>query len=186
MLEDCERLLRMIDNLLDTTRIEEGRHVIRAERTLLAAQVAAIVDGFSERAARHAIRVEQRVPPDLALAVDREAFDTMLRNLVDNALKACIAGNGHRIEVAAERADGRIRLRVQDDGLGFPPAEAHLMFEKFHRLGDEATRKTPGTGLGLYIVRRLAELSGAEVAAASAGPGRGATLTLSFRDEGGR
>jgi signal transduction histidine kinase len=77
-------------------------------------------------------------------------------------------------------------LTVQDDGLGFPPDEAHLMFEKFHRLGDEQTRKTPGTGLGLYIVRRLAELSGAEVSAASSGPGQGATLTLTFRDGGSR
>jgi len=186
ILEDCERLLRMVDNLLDTTRIEEGRHPIRAEHTVLATAVAAIVDSFGERAARHEIRIEQRVPTDLALPVDREALATMLRNLVDNALKACIAGSGHRIEVAAERVDRRTRITVSDDGLGFPPEESHLMFEKFHRLGDEQTRRTPGTGLGLYIVRRLADLSGADVTAASAGPGQGATLTLSFRDEGAR
>ena len=186
ILEDCERLLRMVDNLLDTTRIEEGRHTIRAEHTLIAPQVAAIVDSFSERAERHEIRIDQRIPPDLALAVDREALDTMLRNLIDNALKACIAGSGHRIEVAAERVERRIRITVRDDGLGFPPEESHLMFEKFHRLGDEQTRRTPGTGLGLYIVRRLAELSDAEVTSDSAGPGKGATLMLSFRDEGAR
>jgi signal transduction histidine kinase len=119
------------------------------------------------------------VPGELALSIDRAALDTMLRNLIDNALKACIAGNGRHIEVSAERIDNRIRLRVHDDGLGFPPEEAHLMFEKFHRLGDEQTRKTPGTGLGLYIVKRLAELSGGDVHAESAGPGHGATLTLS-------
>ena len=178
ILEDCERLLRMVDNLLDTTRIEEGRHRIQAEHTVLAPQVAAIVDGFSERAARHSVRIEQHVPAELALSIDRAALDTMLRNLVDNALKACIAGGGHRIEIAAGRVERRIRVSVRDDGLGFPPEEAHLMFEKFHRLGDEQTRRTPGTGLGLYIVRRLAELSGVEVTAASGGPGQGATLTL--------
>jgi signal transduction histidine kinase len=102
----------------------------------------------------------------------------MLRNLIDNALKACIAGDGHRIDVDAGADDRHIRLSVTDDGLGFPPEDAGLMFEKFHRLGDELTRKMPGTGLGLYIVKRLAELSGAEIEAASAGPGRGATLTL--------
>ncbi len=186
ILEDCERLLRMVDNLLDTTRIEEGRLAIRAEHTMLASEVAAIVDSFSERATRHEIRIEQRVATDLALAVDRDALATMLRNLDDNELKACIAGGGHRIEVAAERVERRIRITVSDDGLGFPPEESHLMFEKFHRLGDEQTRRTPGTGLGLYIVRRLADLSGARVTAASAGPGQGATLTLSFRDESSR
>jgi signal transduction histidine kinase len=184
ILEDCERLLRMVDNLLDTTRIEEGRHRIAAEHTVLAPQVAAVVDSFGERAARHSIRIEQRVPGDLALSIDRTALDSMLRNLIDNALKACIAGNGQRIDVSAERAASRIRLTVRDDGLGFPPDESHLMFEKFHRLGDEQTRRTPGTGLGLYIVRRLAELSGAEVTAESKGPGQGATLTLSWREGG--
>jgi len=186
ILEDCERLLRMVDNLLDTTRIEEGRHRIKAEHTALAPQVAAVVDTFRDRASRHSIGIEQRVPAELALSIDRAALDTMLRNLVDNALKACIAGNGHRIEVGAERVDHSIRLTVRDDGLGFPPEESHLMFEKFHRLGDEETRRTPGTGLGLYIVRRLAELSGAEVTAASHGPGHGATLTLSLPAEDSR
>ena len=186
ILEDCERLLRMVDNLLDTTRIEEGRHRIQAEHTVLAPQVAAIVDSFSDRALRHAVRIEQLVPAELALSVDRAALDTMLRNLVDNALKACIAGGGHRIEIAAARLDRTIRITVRDDGLGFPPEESHLMFEKFHRLGDEQTRRTPGTGLGLYIVRRLVELSGAEVTASSGGPGQGATLTLSLPVEGDR
>jgi signal transduction histidine kinase len=186
ILEDCERLLRMVDNLLDTTRIEEGRHYLHAEHTLLAPQVAAIVESFSERAARHGIRISQRVPGDVSLSIDRAALDTMLRNLIDNALKACIAGHGHHIEVGTGRVDRRIRLTVQDDGLGFPPEESHLMFEKFHRLGDELTRKTPGTGLGLYIVRRLADLTGAEVTAASVGPGHGATLTLSWPEESPR
>jgi signal transduction histidine kinase len=178
VLEDCERLLRMVDNLLDTTRIEEGRHAIRIEETDLAQAVAATADSFVERAARHGIEIRQTVPADLSLAVDRTALDTMLRNLIDNALKACIAGDGHRIDVDAGADDRHIRLSVTDDGLGFPPEDAGLMFEKFHRLGDELTRKMPGTGLGLYIVKRLAELSGAEIEAASAGPGRGATLTL--------
>jgi len=186
MLEDCERLLRMVDNLLDTTRIEEGRHRVQVEETALAAAVAATVDSFADQAARHDITIGQAVPSELRLAVDRTALDTMLRNLIDNALKACIAGGGHRIAVDAAADGGRIRLSVSDDGLGFPPEDAALMFEKFHRLGDELTRKTPGTGLGLYIVRRLAELCGAEVRAESAGPGQGATLTLRFPREAGQ
>jgi signal transduction histidine kinase len=184
ILEDCERLLRMVDNLLDTTRIEEGRHELRAETTTLAAAVGSSVESFVERAARHEVEIVVNVPADLSLSVDSTALDSMLRNLIDNALKACIAGGGHRIEIDAARADGRTRLSVTDDGLGFPPEEARLMFEKFHRLGDELRRKTPGTGLGLYIVKRLAELSGARIEAASAGPGRGATVTLSFPESG--
>lgn len=180
ILEDCERLLRMVDNLLDTARIEEGRHKLAAEETGLAAAVAATVDTFAERAAGHGVTIGQNVPESLSLSIDRTALDAILRNLIDNALKACIAGGGQRIDVAIEQADGRIELRVSDDGLGFAPEDARFMFEKFHRLGDELRRKTPGTGLGLYIVKKLAELSGGRVGAMSEGPGRGAKVIVSW------
>jgi signal transduction histidine kinase len=175
----------MVDNLLDTTRIEEGRHTLTPESVRLAPAIANCVESFAERAARHGIEIAQGAPEDLALTIDRTAFDTILRNLVDNALKACVAGDGRRIDVRAESQAGRVRLSVADDGLGFPPDEAGLMFEKFHRLGDELQRKTPGTGLGLYIVRRLAEMSGAAIDAASAGPQQGATMTLSWPEGDG-
>ena len=125
ILEDGERLLRMIDNLLDTTRLEEGRQHLTPQLTNLAAATAAAVAAIADRA----------------------------------------------------QASG-IVLAVTDDGLGFPPEDAEMIFEKFHRLGDELRRATPGTGLGLYIVKRLVELSGGTVHAASAGSGRGATVSL--------
>jgi signal transduction histidine kinase len=95
-------------------------------------------------------------------------------------VKAGVAGSGSKIEVAATRAHGKLELTVRDDGLGFPPEEAAMMFEKFYRLGDELRRRTPGTGLGLYLVKRLAEMSGASVGATSAGPGRGAAVTVTW------
>jgi signal transduction histidine kinase len=185
ILEDCERLLRMVDNLLDTTRIEEGRHVLATEKVDLSTAVGSVVESFEERAARHAVTVSQTVPDALELAIDRTALDTILRNLVDNALKACIAGDGHRIDIQFDQPDGRIELSVSDDGLGFSPEDATLMFEKFHRLGDELRRKTPGTGLGLYIVKRLAELSGASIRAESKGNGNGARISLQWPQRGG-
>ncbi len=184
ILEDCERLLRMVENLLDTTRIEEGQHELETEETELGAVVANVVESFGERAARHSIEIQDSVPDSITLAIDRQAFDTILRNLIDNALKACIAGEGHRIDVRIVPVDGRIELTVSDDGLGFAPEDANLMFEKFHRLGDELRRKTPGTGLGLYIVRKLAELSGASIRAESQGPGTGAVIALSWPQRG--
>ena len=180
ILEDCERLLRMVDNLLDTTRIEDGRHWLAAEQTNLAAAVQAVAESFEERAARQSITITQNISDSVSLTIDRTAFDTILRNLIDNALKACAAGDGHHVDVRIEKVGGRIELRVSDDGLGFAPEDARLMFEKFHRLGDELRRKMPGTGLGLYIVKKLAELSGGSVGAASEGPGRGAEVTVSW------
>jgi CheY-like chemotaxis protein/anti-sigma regulatory factor (Ser/Thr protein kinase) len=101
--------------------------------------------------------------------VDPVVVETGLRNLLDNALKSCVAAKSGSIRVEGVRAGGDIVLAVSDDGLGFPPEDAVMIFEKFHRLGDELRRTTPGTGLGLYIVKRLVELSGGTVHAESSG-----------------
>jgi signal transduction histidine kinase len=180
ILDDGERLLRMVDNLLDTTRLEEGRHTIEPERVTLAEAARAVVGAQSDRAAERGIVLDVDVPADLELSVDRAALETIMRNLVDNAIKACIASSGKRVALSAARDAGRITLFVEDDGLGFPPEDAVMMFEKFYRLGDEQRRSTPGTGLGLYIVKRLVELLGANVSAFSEGPGRGARVTVTW------
>lgn len=186
ILDDDDRLLQMVDNLLDTTRLEEGRHTLTPEATRVAAVADAVLASFRERAREAGIELTAEIDPALELDVDRTALETMLRNLVDNALKACAAGEGSRVEVRAAREDGRLTLSVADDGLGFEPDEAGLMFDKFYRAGDELRRSTPGTGLGLYIVRRLATLSGAEVSAASAGPGHGAEVRITWHGSAGR
>ena len=180
ILDDGERLLRMIDNLLDTTRLEEGRQRLTPQLTNLAAATAAAVAAIADRAHASGVTLTRGVPEDLALNVDPIVVETGLRNLLDNALKSCIAAKSSSIRVEATRAAGGIVLAVSDDGLGFPPEDALMIFEKFHRLGDELRRATPGTGLGLYIVKRLVELSGGAVHAESAGPGRGATVSMSW------
>jgi signal transduction histidine kinase len=180
ILDDGERLLRMVDNLLDTTRLEEGRHTLAPERTSLAEVSRGVADGLVDRAEQHGIALTVDAPGDVELSIDRAALETIVRNLLDNALKACIAGGGRSIKLSVTRPPGRVALTVEDDGLGFPPEDAALMFEKFYRLGDEQRRSTPGTGLGLYIVKRLVELSGAAVTAESAGPGQGARVIVTW------
>lgn len=180
ILDDSERLLRMVDNLLDTTRLEEGRHALAREPIVLAELVAHCVDEIAERARQSDIEITTSVDSALELDADRTALETVLRNLLDNALKACIAGSGHRIDVQAERRGDAVSITVRDEGLGFDPADAAAIFEKFYRLGDELRRTTPGTGLGLYIVKRFVELSGAEIAADSKGVGHGATVTVQW------
>ena len=184
ILDDGERLLRMIDNLLDTTRLEEGRQRLTPQLTNLAAATATAVAAIADRAQASGVTVSRAVPDDLALQVDPIVVETGLRNLLDNALKSCIAAKSGSIRVEAARTAGDIVLAVSDDGLGFPPEDALMIFEKFHRLGDELRRATPGTGLGLYIVKRLVELSGGNVRAESAGPGRGATVSMRWPASG--
>ena len=184
ILEDCERLLRMIDNLLETTRLEEGRQQLAPAVVSLRAAAAAGVAEIAERARLSSIDVTLDVPEDLNLSVDPGVLETALRNLLDNAVKACVAGKGHSVAIRAARAARGVELAVSDDGIGFPPEDAAMIFEKFYRIGDELRRSMPGTGLGLYIVKRLVELSGGTISARSDGPGRGATVTIRWPERG--
>jgi signal transduction histidine kinase len=180
ILDDGERLLRMVENLLDTARLEEGRQPLSRKTVDVERAVAAAVGEVAERAALSKIDVETHVVEGLEISVDPTALGTILRNLLDNSVKACAAGNGHSIVVTARRAGDAVTLTVADDGIGFPPEEAAMIFEKFHRIGDELRRSTAGTGLGLYIVKRLVEQSGATIRAESAGPERGAAVTITW------
>ncbi len=184
ILEDCERLLRMIDNLLDTTRLEEGRQQLSPAVVSLQRAAEVGVAEIAERARLSSIDVTIAVAEDLKVSVDPAALETALRNLLDNAVKACIAGNGHSVTVRAARAGRTVELAVSDDGIGFPPEDAAMIFEKFYRIGDELRRSMPGTGLGLYIVKRLVELSGGTIRAQSGGPGSGATVTIRWPERG--
>jgi signal transduction histidine kinase len=186
ILEDGERLLRMIDNLLDTTRLEEGRQRLTPQLTNLRASSEIAIAAIRERANASGVTVSLAVADDLAVHVDPVVVETGLRNLLDNAVKSCVAAKSTSITVQGTRDAGGVTLAVSDDGLGFPPEDAAMIFEKFHRLGDELRRATPGTGLGLYIVKRLVELSGGTVQAASAGPGRGATVSMRWPEPQGR
>lgn len=178
IVSDCDRLLRTVDNLLDTARLDEGRHPFRTDRVELSRIVHNVVDAMRNRAERDGIALVVGTLQELNLEADRGAVESILSNLLDNAIKACAAAGGKRIAVAVtHRAEG-IELTVNDDGMGFPTGEAANLFEKFYRVGDELQRTTPGTGLGLYIVHQLAHLSGARVSAHSDGPGCGATFTV--------
>jgi len=180
ILEDCERLLRMVDNLLDATRLEEGRHPFAPTEVGLRHAAAAAIAEVAERARARDVAVTLDAADDLKVTIDPNVLETVLRNLLDNALKACVAGSGRGIAVRAARGARGVELEVRDDGIGFPPEDAAMIFEKFYRVGDELRRSMPGTGLGLYIVKRLVEQSGGAIAARSEGPNRGATVTITW------
>ena len=177
LLEDGDRLLNMVDNLLDTARIEEGRLRPRRETVPLAVLVDAACSRLAEEAAGHGVRIHSAVAETVQLDGDAEVIGAVLRNLLDNALKACVAGDGRTIRIGAERAAKTATIIIDDDGVGFPPKDAARLFEKFYRGGENPL---PGNGLGLYIVARLTALSGASVTASSPGPGQGARITLTW------
>ena len=176
---DLGRLDRTIANILDASRLSgDGVHLVR-EQLSLAQAVGSVVEELRALAGESGIRVDVDIPAALTVHADREGVYTVVRNLVHNAIKASRAGvPGAVVALVGTRDDGHVRLDVRDHGMGFEPAEAARLFDKFYRIESRGQERLPGTGLGLYLVRRCMELESGSVHASSDGPGRGACFTV--------
>jgi len=184
MAGDVQRLENMVSKILDTAGLESGRLRLVQEPMSLAETVRAAIAELRERAAASKVELRTEVPPELEISADPVAVRTVLRNLLENALRAT-APSG-TVRVGAAPKGEFVVLSVIDDGMGFEPAEAGKLFEKFYRPGDELRRSGKGTGLGLFIVRRFVELQRGWVTAHSEGAGRGATFTVAWPRVPGR
>jgi signal transduction histidine kinase len=180
MLADLARMETMVSQILDSVRLSRGRVSLKREPVLLAAVVARVVAHFQERAARDHIRIETELADGLTVLADPLAVDVVVRNLIENALAAVAPVGGGRVVVSARRAGTEIQLAVRDSGIGFRPADEARLFEKFSRLNPGAGSGYYGSGLGLFIVKRLMQLLGGRVSAHSEGVGRGAEFVLAW------
>jgi signal transduction histidine kinase len=176
MLVDVARMELMVTQILESARLERGRIELKAEPLQLSGAAARVVVQLEERARLEHVAMTSTIAPDLFVVSDPLALDVVVRNVLENAL-AAVQGGGS-IALSAQAANGAVQLEVRDSGVGFGPADGARLFEKFTRLPGGGSRY--GTGLGLFIVRRLMELSQGSVSAHSDGPGRGATVTLAW------
>jgi signal transduction histidine kinase len=182
LLGDLGRLQRVISNLLETSRLSAAALRGAPQRAVLAEAVADVVGELRDQEEGSTARLHVEVPDDLEIVADPEGLRTVLRNLVHNAVKATSGGGD--ITVRASAVHGGVRLEVSDTGIGFPPDESPRLFEKFYRVAGDPGVRPSGTGLGLFLVRRFAELDGATVTAQSAGAGRGARFTVTWPTAG--
>lgn len=178
-LDDVQRLEDLVGNILEAARLDAGRVVLRREPVLLGRLVQQVAERVAERATRHNARLVLEVAPGVAALADPVAVDAVVRNVLENAIASVGAVGGGTVTVTAGEADGEARVAIVDSGVGFDPADAGRLFEKFGFI-DLAYRAGERTGLGLYIVRRLMQLGGGEVRAESAGLGHGARFVLSW------
>jgi PAS domain S-box-containing protein len=175
-----QALLRIIDDILEFSKIEAGKLELREEVGSVAGIVHDVQTVHSPVAARKGLRIVVVLDPRLAPAfrIDALRLRQILNNFVSNAVKFTVDGQVEmRVEVLAEEDDRqRVRLSVSDTGVGIPAEEQARLFEPFVQ-GGAGAGAAGGTGLGLVISRRLAELMGGTVSLASQ-PGAGTTLSL--------
>jgi len=179
MLADLSRLELMVTQILESARLERGRVDFRSEPLQLAGAVAHVLAHLEERIRGAHVEVTSRIPAELYVLSDPLALDVVVRNILENAL-AALCGGGGRVELAARAVNGEVELEVRDSGVGFAPADGARLFEKFTRLHPGGGGGYYGTGLGLFIVRRLMQLARGRVSAASDGPGKGARFLLAW------
>ncbi|HEX2484183.1 MAG TPA: HAMP domain-containing sensor histidine kinase, partial [Myxococcota bacterium] len=179
---ESERLARLVDDVLEHSRLERGERALALETGALADAVQELAPALSAHAERAGAKLELTLVPGLPpVRFERDALAQVLFNLVDNARKY---GRGP-IALALRSEAGHVVLAVADRGPGVPPAELARIFEPFARGGDELTREAPGTGLGLALVRGLAIRMGATVTARNL-PDAGFEVALAFPPAEGR
>lgn len=176
MLEDIDRLASFIDDILESSRITHGRRELLLSEARLPDVVQRCVDNIVKR---HRVR-EGGITvdiPDVVLTIDETALETVLRNLLDNAVKY----SGQSLEVslvARVEAGATLVVEVSDRGIGIPRKHLKRIFERFYRVPGEAVHAQRGTGLGLYVVASLVRNMGGRIDARSDGPGHGTTVRV--------
>jgi signal transduction histidine kinase len=167
-LGDIERLEDLIEKVLEATRFGEGWTELYRENTDLSRLVEDSIETFKGRALASDALLEAEISPEILAEVDAEAMAIVISNLLENAVK--YGGDSPRVEIDLSLDGGRAVLEVSDNGNGIDEEDVDLIFGRFYRSGDEMTRTTRGTGLGLYLVQQIVEAHRGKVEVASTGP----------------
>jgi signal transduction histidine kinase len=172
MERQSDRLLRLVENLLTASNLENNQLPVAIGRVLFEDLVREVVESLGNEASR----VVADVPRDLpVLLTDRQILSRVLQNLVDNALKYSPGGSPCELEARAE--DERIVFSVQDHGIGIPEEERAKIFDRFYQVDSSSTRTFRGAGLGLSLVQDLLDHLGGTIDVTSA-PGEGSRFTV--------
>jgi signal transduction histidine kinase len=184
--QECRRLSSLIENVLDFSRIEQGRKQYEFEPTDLLALVQQTVKLMEAYGVERQVSLVLKLPDhqlstsDYQLSVDGRAIQQALINLLDNAIKHSPNGETVSVELSvSEKSNNEslVSLSVQDNGPGIPAEEHEKIFERFYRLGSELRRETQGVGIGLSIVKHIVEAHRGRVLVQSE-PGKGSRLTI--------
>ena len=171
------RLLRLVNTLLDFSRIEAGRMQAIYQPTDLAGFTIELASVFRSATEKAGLRLELDCPklPE-PVFVDRGMWEKIVLNLISNAFKFTFEGT---IAVSLRKVENKVELRVRDTGVGIPPQELPRLFDRFHRIENTRSRTHEGSGIGLALVQELVKFHGGSARAESA-PGKGSTFIVTL------
>jgi signal transduction histidine kinase len=176
MLTQSERLGRLVEQLLDLSRLDSGEVPLHREQVSVAPLVSRVVSEISVSRQAADVAIERAIPEDLPpLDADEERLHQVLFNLVDNAVR--FTPPGGEVTIAADRRNGSVEISVADTGVGIPGEHLPKLFERFYRVDPARSREDGGTGIGLAIARSVVEAHGGHIKAESV-PGRGSVFSF--------
>jgi signal transduction histidine kinase len=182
IISETERLTRLLNNVLDFSKIEQGKKTYRLEPTSLADVVQAAVRTMQYPLAQQGFQLRVVVEDNLpAVRADADAIEQAVLNLLTNAMK--YSGDAREIDLRLFSKDGCAVIQVGDRGVGIPREDQTRIFEKFYRAPTHENLRVPGTGLGLTLVEHVAKAHGGRVEVESE-PGKGSTFSLHLPLEG--
>ena len=176
--EETERLTRLVNRVLDFSRMERGKRQFQLEEENLAQIVSEAVETFKHQLSEDEdcdITIDIEDVPTLKL--DKDALANMLLNLLNNALK--YSKPPKQIRVTLSRTDENVVLSISDNGIGIPKRDQKKVFQRFYRVNDTLSREVEGSGLGLSIVKYIADAHGASISVESK-INRGSTFSIAF------
>ena len=185
--QDTDKLSRLVGNILDFAKIEEGKMKYVFEETDMEEWLDQTIDNFRKENLQREITIQTLIPADIPyLRIDKNALAQAVNNLLDNAIRSSTKKN--EVEVIVEREENKLKIKVKDHGIGIPRDELDRIFEKFYQGSNAIRLSTKGTGLGLTLVKHNIEAHGGEIYVESK-LSVGSTFTISLpikrKTEGG-
>ncbi|HET9623600.1 MAG TPA: response regulator, partial [Kofleriaceae bacterium] len=178
MNRQLDHIVRLIDDLLDVSRISRGVLELKKERTDLVSLLAAAVDNFKPMFAQRGVEIILDAGLPIDCTVDATRVSQIVGNLLHNASKFTPQGGTVRVEL--DHQAGAAIIRVSDTGIGVPADQLERIFEMFARIERTASAKDRGAGIGLALAKRLAQMHGGDLTVWSAGENRGTTFSLAL------
>ena len=178
IVNECERLSRLVDGVLLFSKAEQGKKTWRFRPVELADALQAAVRTLEYPLSQQGFQLHMAIEDNLPrIAADRDALEQAILNLLSNAIK--YSGDARDIDLSLYRENGEVVVKVTDHGIGIAPEEHARIFEKFYRAAARENQFIPGTGLGLALVAQIVKAHGGRVTVDSA-VGKGSTFYLRF------
>ena len=156
IVSESRRLTRLVNNVLDFSRLEQGKKKYNMEAVDMVSFLMELVEFHKPRIKDADMEYHINIPDrDIIISTDRDALEQVILNLMDNAIK--YADTGGEISLSMEADEKEVEIRIEDRGPGIPDTHRNKIFDKFHRVDDSLTATKQGSGLGLSIAKRMME-----------------------------